>query len=239
MTRHRARWAADRRPLIGALMLSALLSGCSSGFREFLGVDEPESEASVKDLGNYHDPMVLLNRANSLFDKRNYLEAAMTYERFLDLHGLNRQADYAQFRVGVSYLKQFRTIDRDPEPVTKAYKAFQQFLSKYPDSPYVDEARAQQAIARGHLADYELFVGRFYYRQSAYPAAINRLEAVLKDYHDLPAAEPALFFLGEAYRDSGKTEQAKASFEQLLQRYPQSGYATRARNALTQLHGAA
>jgi len=89
---------------LAAVACSALLAvGCGAGVREFLGLEEAESAASIADLSQYHDPLVLLSRADKLFDQRNYLEAALTYERFLELHRIHKQADYAQFRAGVSY----------------------------------------------------------------------------------------------------------------------------------------
>lgn len=223
--------------IIGAVLAGLIVAGCSTAVREFLGVEEPESAASVVDLGQYHDPLVLLNRANRLFDKRNYLEAALTYERFLELHGLHRQADYAQFRLGVSHLKQFRSVDRDIEPVTKAHTAFQLFLTRYPDSLYAAEVRSRLAACRRHLAEAEFSIGRFYYRQGSYPAAIGRLEGVMKDYGDLPVAEPTLYLLGRAYEAAGKMDHAKQILEQLLQSYPDSAYQERAKEQLARLNG--
>jgi outer membrane protein assembly factor BamD len=232
-------WAMMKtvRAITGATLAALLLTGCSTAVKEFFGVEEAESAASVVDLAQYHDPLVLLNRANRLFDKRNYLEAALTYERFLELHGLHRQADYAQFRLGLSDLKQFRSVDRDVEPVTKAVKAFQLFLAKYPDSLYAAEVRSQLAAARRHLADAELYVGRFYYRRGIYPAAIQRLEGVIADYQDQPVVEPALLLLGQAYEASGNVEQARRTLEQLLERYPGSAYRRDAEEGLARLNG--
>lgn len=210
--------------------------GCGSTVREFFGLDEAESVASIADLAQYHDPLVLLSRADKLFDKQNYLEAALTYERFLELHRLHKQADYAQFRVGLSYLKQFRSIDRDIDPVTKAVKAFQLFLTKYPDSLYTAEVRTHLTTCRRDLAESEMAIGRFYYRQGSYPAAINRLEGVIKDYGDLPVTESALFLLGQAYADSGKDGQARQRLEQLLAQYPHSTYQQRAKERLARLN---
>jgi len=218
-----------------AVVAALLAAGCTAGVREFLGLDEADSAASIADLNQYHDPLVLLSRADKLFDKKNYLEAALAYERFLELHRLHRQADYAQFRLGLSYLKQFRTIDRDIEPVTKALKAFQLFLAKYPNSLYTAEVRTHLTTCRLDLAESELSIGRFYYRQGSYPAAIGRLEGVVKEYGDLPIAEHALYLLGQAYGASGKNDQARQRLEQLIAQYPNSTYQRQAKARLAQL----
>jgi len=219
-----------------AALTALFAAGCGTAVQEFLGLDMAESASSISDLNQYHDPLVLLNRADKLFDKRNYLEAALTYERFLELHGLHPQAAYAQFRLGLSELKQFRSVDRDVEPVTKALKTFQLFLTKYPDSLYAAEVRTHLAACRLDLAESELSIGRFYYRQGAFPAAINRFEEVIKQYGDLPIGEETLFLLGQAYAASGNHEQARQRLEQLVTQYPDSTYQEQAKERLAQLN---
>jgi outer membrane protein assembly factor BamD len=223
---------------VAVVVIAALLaSGCSTGVKEFFGLDVADSAASTIDLKQYHDPLVLLGRADKLYDQRNYLEASLTYERFLELHRLHPKADYAQFRLGLSDLKQFRSVDRDIEPVTNALKAFQLFLTKYPDSIYAADVRTNVATCRRYLAESELSIGRFYYHQGTYTAAISRFEEVIKDYGDLPIKEKTLFLLGQAYAESGDHERAKERFEQLLKQFPNSTYEERAKERLAQLNG--
>jgi len=223
---------------VATMAIAALLAaGCSTGVKEFFGLDVADSAASNIDLKQYHDPLVLLGRADKLFDQRNYLEAALTYERFLELHRLHPKADFAQFRLGLSDLKQFRSVDRDIEPVTKALKAFQLFLTQYPDSPYAADVHTYVATCRRYLAESELSIGRFYYHQGTYPAAISRFEEVIKDYGDLPVKEQTLFLLGQAYAASGNKKQARERFEQLLRQYPNSTYEERAKDRLARLVG--
>jgi outer membrane protein assembly factor BamD len=231
-------WSFCAGRVLPAIVVGSVLclGGCSTAVKEFFGFEEADSAASVTDLSQYHDPLVLLNRANQLYEKRNYLEAAMTYERFLELHGLHRQADYAQFRLGMSDLKQYRSSDRDPEPVTKAVKAFQTFLTRYPNSLYAAEARSHLATARGYLAESELYVGQFYYRQGSYPAAISRLEGLVKEYHDLPIVAQALYVLGRTYEATGRVDRAKEILEQLIRSYPDSSYHQRAKEQLARLN---
>lgn len=224
----------------GALALAACVvvsvTGCGKAVQEFFGLDSADSAASTADLNQYHDPLVLLSRADKLFDKRNYLEAALTYERFLELHRLHPQAAYAQYRLGLSDLKQFRSIDRDMEPVTKALKTFQSFLVAYPDSLYAAEVRTDMRTCRLYLGESDLYVGRFYYRQGDYPAAISRFEEVIKDYGDLPVGEETLYLLGQAYAASGNQEQARKRLQQFVAQYPESTYQQRAKERLAQLN---
>jgi len=120
--------------------------------------------------------------------------------------------------------------------VTKALKSFQLFLTTYPNSLYATDVKGHLATCRQKLAESELSIGRFYYRQCSFPAAISRLEGVIKDYGDLPVMEPALFLLGQAYADSGRDGDARQRLEQLLAQYPQSPYQERAKERLARLN---
>jgi outer membrane protein assembly factor BamD (BamD/ComL family) len=223
---------------VAMVTLAAFVAaGCSTGVKEFFGLDVADPAASNIDLKQYHDPLILLGRADKLYDQRNYLEASLTYERFLELHRLHPKADFAQYRLGLSDLKQFRSVDRDIEPVTKALKAFQLFLTNYPDSLYAADVRTNVATCRRYLAESELSIGRFYYRQGTYQAAISRFEEVIKEFGDLPVKEQTLYLLGQAYAASGNHKQARERLEQLLRQYPNSHYEQRAKDRLARLGG--
>ena len=57
------------------------------------------------------------------------------------------------------------------------------------------------------LAQSEVNVARYYLKRGAHVAAINRAQAVLQDYKDVPAAEDALKILIECYDALGLTQQ--------------------------------
>ena len=69
-----------------------------------------------------YDPNVIMKRAESFYDKESYAEAVGEYKHFLDLHQKHVLAPYAQYKIGVSHFKQFRTVDRDPAPLNKSIK---------------------------------------------------------------------------------------------------------------------
>ena len=128
------------------LTMIAFLSGCSS-------TPEPTDSAS-QDLSSTdeqifvgdsiemsYDPNVIMKRAESFFDKESYAEAVVEYKHFLDLHQNHTLAPYAQYKIGVSHYKQFRTVDRDPEPLNKAISGFERLLKGYPASRYETEAK--------------------------------------------------------------------------------------------------
>jgi outer membrane protein assembly factor BamD len=115
---------------------------------------------------------------------------------------------------------QFTTIDRDPGPTRTALKEFQKLLQKYPKSIYEEDAKGKITICLDRIAEYELYVGRFYYRKGSYQSAIGRLEKMLRDYPGSSAEKDALYYTGLSYADRGDREQALAAFETLVKKYP-------------------
>jgi outer membrane protein assembly factor BamD len=112
---------------------------------------------------------------------------------------------------------------------------FQRLLQAYPRSAYVDEAKEKLAASRERLAAYDLYVGRFYYRQGAYPAAIGRFEGLLRVYPEVSFADEVLFLLGNAHARSDHSQEASNIYAELVQRYPQSRYANQAKARLASL----
>jgi outer membrane protein assembly factor BamD len=221
-----------------------LLGGCSTPkepfgaeIRKTLGVKKDTLEKTENSAEKNYDAKVILKRAEAYYEKDDFIEAAGEYQHFIDLHPLHEWADYAQFKLGMSYFHQIRTIDRDPEPTQNALSAFQKFLSVYPDSEYADEARKRIRLCETYLAEHLLYVGRFYYKKGAYPAAINRFNSLLVAYPDLPPAEEAVYYLGLSYYYSENPDQAASHLRDLVDRYPDSPYRKPVEKLLARLNG--
>jgi outer membrane protein assembly factor BamD len=167
-----------------------------------------------------YEPMMILQRAEAYFRREEPIEAQAEYQRFLDLHPLHPLADYAQYKLAMSSYCQIRTIDRDPEPAEKALTAFQKLLSNYPKTAYADTAREKIGEIQEGLARHEVYVGRFYYRKGAYPAAIARLQRVVEQHPGEPVSADALLVLVAALKAAGEDAKAEAALERLLTDFP-------------------
>ncbi len=180
-------------------------------------------------------PEALIGLADALYGDKRYEEAKFQYRRFLELFPANPEAAKAQLYSALCSFQRMKTIDRDQSTTHEAVQEFQRLIQFYPRSPYVDEATEKLAECRERLAAYELYVGRFYYRQGAYPAAIGRFEGLLKAYPEVGFADEVLFLLGNAHERSDNPQEAAAVFDALVTRYPQSRYADQARGRLASL----
>jgi outer membrane protein assembly factor BamD len=186
----------------------------------------------------YYHPHVIMKRGEAFFDKEEYAEALVEYNHFLDLHRTHVLAPYAAFRIGETYMKTVKTIDRDPEPIQKAITALEQMRKDFPGSRY--DTQAQEKIQECHewLAQMHLFVGQFYYRRGSYLAAAHRFEQIMQRYPDKPVAPDALYFLAMTYHDLGADDWARDNLVLLAEKYPGSEVSSDGKSLLAKLGGA-
>jgi len=180
-------------------------------------------------------PEALLGLADTLYADKRYEEAKFQYRRFLELYPVHSEAAKAQFNIAMSAFQRMKAIDREQATTQEALQEFQRLVQSYPRSPFVEEAQEKIARCRERLATYELYVGRFYYKQQAYPAAIGRFAGLLRVYPEVSFADEVLFLLGDAYVRSGNPQEASRVFDELVKRYPQSRYTNQARARLAAL----
>ncbi|MBI3595203.1 MAG: outer membrane protein assembly factor BamD [Nitrospirae bacterium] len=192
--------------------------------RNLLGIDESPSEPPKEDLERTFDANTLIRQAENHYAKEEYETALVEYQRYLDLHPIDRLANLARFRIGLCYYHQIRTIDRDVEPMLKALTAFQNLVKESPQSLYAQKTEPYIAELKSRLSEREYYIGYFYYKKGSYPAAIARLESLLKEYPDSGKAEDALFYLGASYQKSGNSEKYKSLFGELIQKNPKTRY---------------
>lgn len=209
-----------------------LFTGCS-------GKNNPDTlsgDTLPDSLKELYDAQTLLNKADKLFKEKDYTGAIQEYRRFLELHPLHQSASYAQYRIGLSYFKLIRTIDRDIEPVQKALVAFEKAIKDYPGNEYADEIGEKIRICRGKLAEREFYIGNFYLRKEDYRAAIERFNNILRDYEDTEVTEKTIYHLGIAYGYSGEVGRATEILQDLLSRYPETRYKKDASELIAELN---
>ena len=182
-----------------------------------------------------YDPNVIMKRAESFFDKESYAEAIVEYKHFLDLHRNHILAPYAQYKTGVSHYKQFRTVDRDPEPLNKSILEFEKLLKEFPASRYEAEAKQTILTCKEQLVQRHLMVGEFYFKRGAYLAAAHRYEKIIKDFPELETSGDAMFHLAKTYQDLGIEEWTQDWLIALIRQYPTSPYYSSAQTLLASI----
>ena len=82
------------------------------------------------------------------------------------------------------------------------------------------------------LAAHELYVARFYLKRDAYRGVISRLRGLLAAYPGSGVEPKALLMLGEVYLETNEVDAARDTFNELVQRFPDSGEAKKAKALL-------
>jgi len=228
-----------------AVLLLGLLIGCSSASKtktedataKKAVADADEQVLQTDPVERNYDPHVIMKRAEAFYEKEDYAEAAVEYQHFLDLHKSHMLAAYAQYRLGLSHFKQVTTTDRDPEHVRLTVEAMEKLLKDYPGSAYEPDAKAKIKEGRLHTAEYELYVGKYYYRQAAYLAALHRFERVITLYPDSDTTAEALYYLAKTYKDLGSPERAVEGLNLLLTQYPKAAIRKEGQALLASING--
>jgi len=231
-------------PVAMTLWVLLVLAGCSSTTKTSQAKDQAAPIANADEqvlktdpIERNYDPHVIMKRAEAFYEKEDYAEASVEYQHFLDLHKAHMLASYAQYRLGLCHYKQVTTQDRDPEHTRLTIEAMEKLLKDYPGNAYEADARAKIKEGRANTAAYELYVGKHYYRQGAYLAALHRFERVITLYPDSDDSAEALYYLAKTYKDLGSPERAVEQLNVLLTNYPKAKIRKDSQALLSSLNG--
>lgn len=75
-------------------------------------------------------------------------------------------------------------------------------------------------------------LGRMYFARKKYDKAMVYFSKVFTNFPQSNYATGSLFFLGQSFEKKGNTADAKASYQELISKYPKSKYASKARDQL-------
>jgi outer membrane protein assembly factor BamD len=163
-----------------------------------------------------------LRIADAHFAAEKYIEASSAYDEFRKAHPTHEKAPYALYRQGLCAFRQIEGIDTDQTPVANTVALFDLYLQKYPGRENAKEVADLLEATHTIQLQHEIYVGRFYLRTAKYPAAIKRLENALQRFPTSPYNDETLYFLGQAYLETGEKAKGRAAFERLAREFPGS-----------------
>lgn len=115
-----------------------------------------------------------------------YEAAVQAYLNFESLHPGHESIPYVLFQIGMSYLRQFRSIDRPTDNLVLAMQYFHRLRETHPQSAQAADAERFILQARRHIAEHELFVADFYWRKGEFGPAWRRYAKVASTFADIP-----------------------------------------------------
>jgi len=149
-------------------------------------------------------------------------DAINAANRYITLHPGGKDVGYAYYLAAVCNYDQIANTRHDQSVTRKALEALEEVAQRFPGTPYAQDAEKKVLVARDHLAGKEMEVGRYYYRQGAYLAGINRFKRVVTDYRNTSQTPEALYRLTEGYMALGVVSEAQTAAAVLGTNYPQS-----------------
>ncbi|MEO8276150.1 MAG: outer membrane protein assembly factor BamD [Thermoanaerobaculia bacterium] len=152
------------------------------------------------------------------------IQAEAKYRDFQNRFPTSDRAPYVQFQIASSLARRIERADRDQAATEKARTALEDLVRLYPTSEYAEKAQAELVQVVDRLAEHEFVVGRFYQRYGVPGATVTRIEGLLKNYPNYSRMDGALYYLGLAYRDLKRPEDARTAFARLREEHPDSHY---------------
>ncbi len=126
------------------------------------------------------------------FMQESFIEAAVSYETFRDLHPKHERTGYALYRIGLSYYNDLPSTEaRDFSLAQKALGAFDEYLTLFPQGEFAEETRKLRGETLSRMANKELYVADFYARRGYYDSAARRLKKLISAYPGTVAAQSA------------------------------------------------
>ena len=162
------------------------------------------------------------------YTRRDYDEALIVIDRFLQLYPGNSFAPYIYYLKALCYYAQVSDTDRDQKMTQQALDALTEVVRRFPDTPYAKDAEEKIVLAQDYLAAKEVNIGLFYLKQNAHISAMNRFMNVVQNYQTTQHVQEALYRLTETYLILGLDEEAQKSAAILGYNYPSGPWYARA-----------
>ncbi len=234
-----------------AVILPSVLVGCSTletthenprvllqEAKDFLKVENFEdAKSTLEDLledfpDSKESEQAQILLAEVLYRDGEYQEAKVHYKRFLELYPASSLAARAQYFRAMSDFRQMDVATRDQTFTQNALDGFNRLIKQHPKSKYYKPAQKRKKKCLTNLATNQMEIGRFYFRTSAFQAAITRLKKLVTTYPQQTFLDEAIFLLGESYYNEQNFKNAKSYYRQLIQKYPRSEFVKEARTRL-------
>jgi outer membrane protein assembly factor BamD len=177
----------------------------------------------------------LLLVADSYFQQKtaaSYTEARYRYRDYLNRYPGAPNRDYARYQFAFCYDKEHESPDRDQTATREAIEQYRALIREFPDSGYSGAARERIRRLTDLLAEHDFGVGYFYLRKGSTAAALSRFVQVEQRFPDYGNKDKLYFYQAQALSRLGRDGEAVTYYNRVLEEFPQSEFAKRARGEI-------
>lgn len=187
------------------------IAGACDNYNKILKSNDVELKlAKAKEYyneGNYYKALPLLDELVSIYRGReeleeiyliycyahygqgNYTVSAYNFKNYYTFYPNSKSAEEALFMAAKSYYQLSPSYELDQSETYDALKAFQLFLSTYPDSDKADEAKQMINELRDKLERKAIAAAMLYLKMESYQAAATAFSNVLQSYPNTEQAD--------------------------------------------------
>ncbi|MBL8922798.1 MAG: outer membrane protein assembly factor BamD [Myxococcaceae bacterium] len=184
-----------------------------------------------------------LKLADCSFEQEKYVEARDRYHNFVRLHPTHPKVDYAAFRAAQTHFRDIPSdffllppaIEKDQVELKGALIALNEFVRLYPRSEHQEAAKKIIADVRRRLARHELYVAEFYRKREKWPAVVNRLTVVQKNFTGIGFDADVAFGLHDAHLALKQPDKARTALALFVEQFPSDEQAGKAKSLLARL----
>ncbi|TGG92005.1 outer membrane protein assembly factor BamD [Natronospirillum operosum] len=239
-------------PTLFALLVLVMLTACGQQTRittegdsyaraqQFLeegrydaAIDQLEAMENRFPFGAYAT-QVQLDLIYAHYERRNYERAMRRSNRFIRLQPAHPRVDYVYYMRGLisfgmaertaSLLSTRNPVDRDVSGYDDTFMLLEEFLDRFPDSDYRDDAKGVMQVARSRMAEHSFNVALYYYQVDRTESALTRLNKLLAEFPGESVQDDALALKARTHEKRGDTEAAERTLELLRSEFPDSAF---------------
>jgi outer membrane protein assembly factor BamD len=167
-----------------------------------------------------------------------WAQAEAEYKDFKLFYPTMPEAAESQEKVCMIHYKQMEKADRDRQQAMRAEDECRLLMQEYPNSKFAPQAQQLLRNIQEVLAEGEYKTGMFYHTKGSYPAAANRLQALVDQYPLFSQADESLWQVADSYTRMGDRfeDKAAAAYTRILKDYPLSDWADAATTRLKEMN---
>lgn len=204
---------------------------------EFYQKQERYEEAinQFKTLSNKHPYSKLaveaeLRVADCHFKKEDYIESYGAYKTFKELHPKHPMMDYVTYFAAESLREELpTTVDRDLTSASQAINYYEEITVVFPQSKYAKEAKEKRFQLIQMLADKELYIADFYFKQKKYLGALTRYELFLQSFPQNKKAPYGLLRAAQSANLAKMPDRLNLHVQRLISEHPKTSEAAAAK----------
>jgi outer membrane protein assembly factor BamD len=158
--------------------------------------------------------------ADSYYSNKEYPDAYMAYDDFVNRHPTDENVPYALYQMGMCRYGLIDTVDRDQSETWKAKAEFERLIARYPQSQFAVMGEKMLLEVKRMLAENEFYIGQFYFKQGKYNAALKRFEQIANSFPNVGLDYKVRYFIVETRRLIAEEERTASKRVKKLEQAP-------------------